>query len=252
MSPFLHPDLGPLHLGRLSVSPRNHKTMAKAFVLHDFMATLPIPPPADDNTDGLTAFGMMLNDNEGDCTCATCGHMIQVWSVSNGPEITVPDSAVQTAYEQACGYNPADPSTDHGGIITNVLDYFRDTGVGGHKISAHAEVNLTQLRVQQAIYTFGAVDVGIQLPVSAQSQVGMLWDFPDGGPDAAGGWGGHSVPLVKYDATGLWCVTWGTLQKMTWRWLMWYCDEAHACISPDWDSPVQTDYLVEDLAQIGS
>jgi hypothetical protein len=227
--------------------------MAKAFALHDFLAALPAAPAAFDNSSGITDWGMMDNDQLGDCTCAACGHLIQTWTAASGAEVTVPDTAVLTEYEQACGYVPGNPATDQGGVISAVLDYFRDTGVGGHRISAHAEVNLTQLRVQQAIYAFGAMDIGVQLPVSAQDQVGTLWDFASPTPDAPGGWGGHSVAVVKYDATGLWCVTWGALQKMTWRWFMYYVDEGHAAISPDYDkSPVPTDQLVADLLALNT
>jgi len=250
---FVHPTRGSLHLGRSAVSPRTHKTMAKAFLLHDFLSTLPTPPPVLDNTAGITVWGEFLNDNLGDCTCATCGHMIQSWTAVSGSEVTVSDSAVLTEYEQACGYNPSDPSTDQGGVISNVLDYFRDTGVGGYKISAHAEVNLTQLRVQQAVEVFGAVDLGIQLPISAQNQIGSVWDFVNNTPDQPGGWGGHSVPVVKYDATGVWVVTWGALQQATWRWFMYYVDEGHAAISPQFTkSPVPIADLISDLQAVGT
>jgi hypothetical protein len=251
-TPYIHPTRGPLHLGRPRVSPRNTKTMAKAFRLHDFLATLPTPPDALDLTGGITSWGEMYNDSLGDCTCAATGHMIQSWTATNGSEITVPDSAILTEYEQACGYNPSDPSTDQGGIITTVLDYFRDSGVGGYKIQAHAEVNLTQLRVSQAMTVFGALDGGVQLPVSAQNQVGSVWDFVNDTPDEPGGWGGHSIAIVKYDASGVWCVTWGALQQMTWRWFMYYFDELDACISTLWKPPVDVSQLVGDLQQVGT
>ena len=121
--------------------------MAKFTKLHDFLAEIKAPEVFD-NTHGILDWKMMLNDTEGDCTCATIGHMITAWT---GGTI-VSDEAIQTAYEQACGFDPNDPSTDQGGIIANVLDYFKTSGVGGYKISAHAEVNLTQMRIQQAAY----------------------------------------------------------------------------------------------------
>jgi hypothetical protein len=160
---------------------------------------------------------------------------------------------VQTAYEGACGFNPNDPFTDQGGVITNVLDYFRTTGIGGHKITDHAEVNLTQFRIEQAVSTFGGLDMGILLPKSAQDQVGDLWDiinFDVTGLASPGSWGGHSVPIVKYDPTGLWVVTWGKLQKASWRWLECYADEGQACISPDYKS--SNTELVGALQQVGS
>jgi len=253
---FVHPTFGVLHLGRHSPSPRNARTMAKAFHFHDYLADLPDPPSSWDSTGGITtAWGMMLNDVEGDCTCAACGHLIQSWTISSGGptgEVTVPDSAIQLAYEKACGYDPADPASDQGGVISNVLDYFRDVGIGGHRISAHAEVNLTQLRISQAISLVGAIDIGIELPVSAQSQVGGLWDFVADSPDMAGGWGGHSVAVVQYDPSGLSCVTWGRLQKMTWRWFEYYCDEAHAAISPDYKRLSGMNNLSDELNALGS
>jgi hypothetical protein len=232
--------------------------MARAFALHDFLATLPDAPNIFDNTSGILDWGMMENDKLGDCTCATGGHLIQAWTAASGreKEVTVPDAAVQTAYEKACGYVPGVPSTDQGGEISAVLEYFRNVGIGGYKISAHAEVNLTQLRVQQAMYVFGAIDLGIALPMSAQAQVGGMWDIVDNqvtGAAAPGSWGGHSVPAVYYSPRGVDVVTWGAIQAMTWRFFMYYVDEAHACISPDYSqSPVPVNQLVADLAEAGS
>lgn len=248
MNVFLHPERGPLHLGRSKRSDRSDRAMLKFAKLHMFLEDI-VAPESLDNTGGVTSWGMMLNDNLGDCTCATLGHMEQIWT---GDKITVPDAAILAAYEAVGGYVPGNESTDQGAQIVDALNYFRDSGVGGHKIQTHAEVNLTQERIQQAVWVFGCVDVGIQLPMSAQSQVGSLWDFA-GEPDQAGGWGGHSVPIVAYDASGLTCVTWGALQKMTWRWFMYYADEAHAAISPD-DSayPVDMNQLAADLETVGT
>ena len=251
-APFVHPTRGPLPLGRPRVSPRDKKSLRKAMLLQSVLSNpiLPDPPEELDLTNGRTDWGVMLNNNLGDCTCAALGHLIQVWT-----GITVPDSAILSTYEGACGYNPADPNTDQGGIISNVLDYFRDTGVGGHKITAHAEVDITELRVKQAMWMFKGVGIGVVLPISAQEQVGGLWDFvnmaynPDEQP---GTWGGHAIALVKYDPTGVWCVTWGLLQKMSWRWMMYYCDEVQACISPEVQSEVvDSNQLGEKLIAVG-
>lgn len=255
MKPFIHPVRGPLHLGRSNVSPRNRKTMAKAFKLHDFLVTLPTPPNTLDLTSGITSWGQMLNDSEGDCTCAECGHAIQSWTAAGGSEITVPDSAIQTVYEAVGGYVPGNESTDNGAVIKDVLDYFRDTGVAGYKISAHAEVDITQLRVCQAAYAFGALDFGIQLPISAQNQVGSRWSIVgDGqtGDSAPGSWGGHSIALVSYDTSGVQFVTWGALQSADWDWVMLYADEAHAAIFPGFTSPVPVADLIADLQSVGS
>lgn len=260
VAPYIHPDFGPLHLGRSQRSLITPKALAKAFRVHDFLVSLPddIAPSVFDNTSGITDWGMMQNDRVGDCTCATAAHMVQAWTAASGREITISDADILKAYETVGGYIPGDPSTDNGASIVDVLNYFKSTGIGGHRISDHAEVNITQMRVQQAMYVFGAVDVGIELPILAQSQIGdgVAWDIVDYNVDgnaARNSWGPHSVPLVWYDTHYAWCVTWGMLQKMTWRWLMWYCEEVHACISPEWSKfPVAVADLAADLEQVGT
>lgn len=252
-NPYIHPTRGPLHLGVSAPTVVTPKRLARAFLVHSFLDTLPVAPDTFDNTNGILDWGMMLNDNLGICTCAACGHLEQAWTAASGAEVTVPDSAILTEYEQACGYNPADPNTDQGGQIGTVLDYFRDTGVGGYKITAHALVNMTQIRVQQAMYVFGGLDLGIALPITAQQQVGNVWDIVDNAqsPEAQpGSWGGHSVAAVYYSPDGVDVVTWGLIQRMTWQFFMYYVNEAQACISPQWNPPVDVSQLLSDLQEV--
>lgn len=257
-SPILHPITGaPMHLGRTRAR-RNRRSRLRASLLHGFLSTLPddMAPTVCDNTSGIDSWGIMLNDQLGDCTIAGPGHMIQAWTAKGGREITVPDSAILKGYEDFDGYVEGDESTDQGGDILTVCDDWQKYGIGGHKITSHAEVNMTQMRWQQSIYIFGALNTGVWLPVSAQEQTGATWDIVgDGetGDSAKGSWGGHCVAVVGYDLEGVTVVTWGDLQRVTWRFVMWYFDEARACLSPDWRScPIPVDQLADDLALIGS
>lgn len=250
--PFVHPLWGPLHLGRSKRSVHTPKSLAKRDKVSAYLDTLPDAPPICDYTSGIITWGQMMNDTIGDCTCAAAGHLIQDWTAAAGSEVTIPDTAVLSAYEAVGGYVPGKESTDNGAQISDVLNYFQNTGIGGYQITAHAEVNLTQMRVQQGLYTFGGLDLGINLPLSAQNQVGDTWDFVNDTPDEPGSWGGHSVAAVYYSSTGVDCVTWGALQHMTWRWFMYYCEEAHAMIFPQWKPPVDVSQLVSDLSQVGT
>lgn len=232
-------------------------------------AALPPPPATVDFTQGLGALGMMLNDTLGDCTCAGAAHMIQAWTgAANPPAVVLPDSAVLQAYEQFCGYNPADPSTDQGGVEIDVLNDWRQIGVGGRKITAFAAVNhRDHNEVMQALSLFGGLYLGVALPLSAQSQVESVWDLvSDPTQGAPGSWGGHCVPVVaatlsqpspNYAQDRLTVVTWGALQKMTWDFWDAYVDECYAVLSPDWlaqngSNPAGLDLaqLQADLAQI--
>jgi hypothetical protein len=205
--------------------------------------------------------GMMANDSLGDCTCAGAGHYVQVvTSMANPPEVTVSDADVIALYTDACGYDPNNPATDQGGDLLTVLNWWKAHGIGtaGHSPSAFAAVNvLNQTEVMQAIYLFGCLYTGVQLPVSAQAQVGGVWDVDATSAGAPGSWGGHCCVICKYDATGPWCITWGALQQMTWAFWIRYFDEAFAVLTPDWIKPdllsasgFNLAALQADLAQI--
>jgi hypothetical protein len=226
------PDYSKHKLGKL---PVKHDDRTLLFARYTDKA-LPTPPASADSTKGVKAWGMMLNDSLGDCTCAACGHAVQVWSLDASKEVTVPDSAILKEYEGACGYDPKDPSTDQGGVELDVLNYFRKTGIGGHKITAYAALTpKNQTQAKEGISLFGLIYVGANLPLAAQTQ--KVWDVPASGKLTGkykpGSWGGHAFVIVGYDASGLTIITWGELVKVTWAWYAAYVEEAYAIVSPD-------------------
>lgn len=226
--------------------------------------SLPAPPPHVNWIWGLTDFGLMLNDNEGDCTCACAGHMIEIWTHDDtGKEIIVPDSAVQAAYvavtgQEGAAYDPATGANDNGCAISDVLAYWQQTGIGGHKLQAYLSVDPSNKdHVKQAIQLFGGLDIGVNLPLTAKNQVGGVWTVESAtDDDVPGSWGGHCVNLCTFDQYGLTCITWGATQRMTWQWFFTYCDEAWALLSPDWfaagEAPLGLDLaqLLIDLKQV--
>jgi hypothetical protein len=103
-----------------------------------------------------------------------------------------------------------------------------------HEVQNGEAMTLDAEDVKTAIWLFGGLYLGVNLPISAQRQ--NVWEVSrhPGASDAAGSWGGHAIYLVSYDAETLTCITWGQLKKMTWAWFEAYCDEAYALISKDW------------------
>jgi hypothetical protein len=200
------------------------------------MPALPAPPAQRDWTQGVTDWGMMLNDTLGDCTIAGCGHAVQVWTLNTANEMTVGDDSILAAYEQWDGYNPADPSTDQGGVELDVLTDWRNANFAGHALTGFAAANVLNLtEIQQAIDLFGGVYIGVELPLTAQEQ--SEWDVvpEDGsGASAAGSWGGHCVYVPAYDQTTFTCISWGAPLTMTIAFWQTYVDEAYALFSPDW------------------
>lgn len=254
-----------LHLGKRAArrDPRDLR-------LASYKTTsLPSPPATLTRSGRVPSWPMYLNGDIGDCAIADPAHQLELWSASVGVEISVTDHDVLVGYEAVSGYRPADPNhpttndTDVGCDMNTVRNYLRRTGLGGYRIAGYVAVNpASTLEVKQAIWLFGGVSLGLALPLSAQDQIqaGKRWTVGRGTRGQPGTWGGHAVPVLDYDASGLTCVTWGGLQRMTWGFLHRYAEEAFCELSTDWvdhvtqKSPTGVDYaaLQADLAQFGA
>lgn len=190
----------------------------------------------------LVNFPMFANDQYGDCTCAAQGHRIilQEFNASQ-KELKVTADQVLSVYSSVTGFRKDDPSTDNGAYCLDVLNYMRRVGLGAendytrHTIYAYAQVDHNDhAEVKVASYVFGGVYVGAGLPVSAQNQVGDVWDVVSGSDGEFGSWGGHCMHTVGWDEKGPIFVTWGELQHATWAWWDKYVDESYAVLSEDW------------------
>ena len=53
--------------------------------------SLPTPPASFDLTSKVHAWGMMDNDQIGDCTCAAAGHLIMEWTANAGKKMITPE-----------------------------------------------------------------------------------------------------------------------------------------------------------------
>jgi hypothetical protein len=201
--------------------------------------TLPPLPAAIDYTAGMPAsLGVMLNDSEGDCTCAGCGHAEQVWSFNATPPLFTPsDSAVQALYEQACGYVPGQPNTDQGGVEQDVLTYWLKNGFAGRSLAAFVEVdprNLDDLR--RVIYDCGVAYIGFDIPAYLENGLtapNSVWDV---NPDADNSViGSHCIVLAGYDENGNFRgISWGDYYTLTAAFLLQRMDEAYGLVAPDW------------------
>jgi hypothetical protein len=221
----------PRKLGKLAPKHNARTLRYSVFVRPD---APPLPPEKTYWEYLVKSYPMMKNDSVGDCTCACIGHLIQLWTAHTGTMLTPTDDDVLAVYSAVTGYNPSTGENDNGAAITDILDYVRQNGLAGHKIDGWAQIDQTNhTHVAQAIYLFGGLDIGFNVPQSAmnQNQAHETWTVL---PDDGGIIGGHSVPVVGYGAKGCTCVTWGALQQMTWEFFDKYCDEGYAPLSLDW------------------
>jgi hypothetical protein len=191
-------------------------------------------PDSCDWGNKVSSWGMMKNDVVGDCTCASAGHLIMDWTANEGIEEVPQDEQIISAYSEITGYDPETGLNDNGAVELDVLNYWRNKGIGGHKIYAYTMLHSREPQYLKATtYLFGGAYIGLALPVSAQNQ--EVWDVADK-DNEVGSWGGHAVPIVGYNPTGPVCVTWGATKQMTWAFFGKYCDEAYAVLSGDWSS----------------
>lgn len=226
-------------LGRLSPHPAQTHPRLTVEDYIDFSA-LPAPPALIDWCSKVTTWPMYLNDQLGDCTCATVGHEIQAFSAYGNTEVTVTDNDVLALYEAVGGYVPGDPSTDNGCVIQDILAYWAANPVGGHEIYAYAQIqdltNLTQ--VAQILDLFGTVYLGINVPQSAMTQfnAGQPWSNV-GDTDILGG---HAIPVQKMTSANtdnpvMDVITWGAVQEMELSFWQAYVEEAWIVVSQqDW------------------
>lgn len=193
---------------------------------------LPAPPVSRVWSGAVTGpWGLMLNDQEGDCTIAGRGHQHLLRTALAGNPQCPTDAQIQADYVAVTGlegaaFDPATQANDNGCALEDVLNYQKKRG----DIGAFASVNPLDLdHVRFTIDAFESAYCGVALPNTCQNQT--EWDVVDPklqGDSAPGSWGGHCIPLVDYDADTFTCVTWGGLTKLTVAWWLAYANPSAA------------------------
>lgn len=181
-------------------------------------------------------WGMLGNDNYGDCVFAGSAHEHELWTLLGGHEVEFSTESVLGDYSAVTGFDPNDPSTDQGTDMHVAMSYRRKTGIADaagtrHKIGGYCSLepgNYTQLL--QALSIFDAVAIGIEVPTSAMDQfrAGKPWSVVARTSIE----GGHYIPCVaRPGQLMLDVVTWGKVQGMTQGFYHKYCDEVYGLFS---------------------
>jgi hypothetical protein len=235
-------------LHKLGKKPATYDRRDLQFAHYRTKAALPPHPKqfGHENLIAANAWQMLGNgpDNTvsagfqgaGDCVFAGGDHESMLWTLEGGNPAKFTGATAIADYSAVTGYNPKDPKTDQGTDVRQALKYRTKTGLidaagKRHKIGAYLALEPgNSEHLQEALYLFGIVGIGIQFPESAMDQFnsGKPWSVVQGTRVE----GGHYIPLVAKRGN-LECVTWGRIQPMTVQFYTKYCDEAWAILSPE-------------------
>lgn len=205
---------------------------------------LPTPPAVFGHYSLVGAWGMLGNDQWGDCADAGPCHQTMLWT-AEGTGAAAPFSTASALqnYTQTSDFDPnAGPPgnnpTDQGTDIAKMAAYWANTGFvddtgARHKVVAVMNLHPGDVReILIATYLFGSVGLGFALPDSAmqQTQNGEPWDVvPDANIE-----GGHYVPVVGREANGnMVGITWGQTQEITPAFLRAYNNQGIVCLSEE-------------------
>src|SRR6185312_15978157 len=230
------------------------RTLRSALRMAATLDTLGTPPTQ--STDWTAAvyrsgqpWGMYLNSEIGDCTCADSAHAVMIATANMGKIIVPTDADVLAMYTALTGYDgiPGGPR-DKGCYELDVDAYMRSTGLCGVRLEAYGSLDPHHLdHVKWAIQLFGGVRFGFRLPQSAEQQFEARQPMTvvPGSPSV----GGHDMRGVRYVPGWILLSTWGGLVWASEEFIATLADEAHAELFEGWQVPgIDRATLVRDLA----
>ena len=191
---------------------------------------LPAAPPAcTDYVDAVGSWILGGNDRVGDCTCVAPANIILALSTLAQAPRRLDDKTILGFYASVTGYDPADPSTDQGAAVEDVLAAWHRQGIAGDRLDGFASLPLDNRdRIREAIAHLGPVDLGVSLPEGWMQA--SVWDVSTAGQGIAGG---HCITAVGYTEAGPLIVSWGQVFTLTWAGWDAAVDEAHVLLSRD-------------------
>lgn len=189
------------------------------------------------------AWGMLGNDQWGDCVPVEGAHSTMLWNASAGRQVEFNQQSILAAYSAITDFDPnagppGDNPTDQGTNMRDALSYRRKVGIvdtagASHRVGAYLSINPNSFsELLQALWLFELVAIGFEFPESAYDQFNnrQPWTVVKGSEIV----GGHDVPIIgRPNAEGLQVVTWGRSQRMGRGFYEAYCDEAWAVVSEE-------------------
>jgi hypothetical protein len=199
----------------------------------------PVPPAGWENAVPPATWGMLGNDQYGDCAEAGILHLIQGQSTNTGNPLTATTAQALALYSAVTGFNPDDPSTDQGTVLSDLLAYIQANGVEmtdatGKTVTVEvvgsASLDISSFaQMRYAGYTLGGNYLGINCPSECEEDT-TNWNFAAGLPIA----GGHCIPQEGEGSAGGKIISWGMVIPTSTAFLLGYLDEGYVVITKAW------------------
>ena len=186
-----------------------------------------------------STWGMLGNDQYGCCGEAGILHLIQGQSSNTGNPLTATTAQALALYSAVTGFDPNDPSTDQGTVLTDLLTYIQKNGVEMNnstgkpvtvEVVGSASLDISSFaQLRYAAFTFGGTYLGINCPQQCVDDTSN-WNFSAGLPPA----GGHCIPQEGEGAAGGKIVSWGMVIPCSTGFLLSYLEEGYVVITKAW------------------
>jgi hypothetical protein len=182
------------------------------------------------STDAVV-YSLGGNDTYGDCVFVAPCNQLDLSAFVNGAPFTIGDAEALLFYEREAGFTKANPASDHGAIVTDMLAYWSANGWPSDPESKPVGWCAIEVdQIHQAIHSLGAVVVWALLP-----RIDDDWDFSDlsitRGVD---GTGGHCMLMVRSGPDGYQVITWAERRTVTHAWWAKYGKGQIAVLVPGW------------------
>lgn len=192
-----------------------------------YYAAGPLPKaPASVPVPAVAEWGVLGNDQYGDCGVAGIEHGFMAAAADTGERETFPTDQETVQY-----YLTYTDGEDSGVVLSQFLAYVRRHGYYGHKVSAYAPVGVHDVPVLKFAvnaYDFAYCGIAVTQAMMDAFGAGQPWTSATNAGEVLGG---HCVPAVAYDDQFLTVVTWGRTQQIAWP--AWHdmSDEAWAVLT---------------------
>lgn len=214
-----------------------------------------------DVTNGITAWGMLRNDQLGDCVPAATEHYRMAKGIFPGDAAPTDTETADLYFAYGVDQGEPGPQPDDGVEIATWLQWlFAQTEaakLAGDDIVEYAFAEITNLAPSNLgveMLEFRGVILGVNLTDDAQQLFpNSPWTVANGEqPDPNEG---HGVLHAKFDNSAQLgtCVTWGALEGMTYPWMSACVEEAWVIVTREdaQNSGVDFDALVAAIKALG-